>query len=70
MVAQHERYIVAVSVEPTQGADVIWTPIDQIAHTPEPILIGFEFDLLEEALKRLETALNVADDVGAHSGGA
>ena len=70
MVAQYERDIVAVGIEPPQGADVVWTPIYQIAHAPEPILIGVEFDLLEEALKRLETALNVADDVGAHSGGA
>ena len=70
MIAQDKCYIVPPSKEPSQSTDVVGPAIDQIAHTPEPVLVGIETNIFKEVLEGLKTALNVADDVGAHSGGA
>ena len=67
MITQDEGYVVAVGIEPSQGTDVVGPAIDQIAHTPEPVFVGIKPDLCEEVLEGLKTALNVADNVGAHS---
>ena len=55
-----------MGIKPAQGFEVLRTAVDEIAGTPQAVLIGVEPDLRQLVLKRLEATLNIADDVGAH----
>ena len=66
VIAQHHGDVIAMGIEPTQHVDIARAAINQITHAPQAVFIRIELHLLQQALERLETALNIADDVGAH----
>ena len=67
MVAEDHRHIVAVRIKPAEHTQVVRSPVDQIANTPESILVSVKLDALQKLLEWREATLNVADNICAHS---
>jgi len=66
VVAEYANQGFADAIEEAQGVQRLGAPIDQVANQPQTIVFRVERDLLEQALQRLQAALQVANGIRRH----
>lgn len=66
MVTQHADQRLADRVQEAQGFQRLGAAIDQVADQPQAVDGRVEVDAFQQALERLQAALQIADGVGGH----
>ena len=66
VIAQCDDHIVTTLIKPPQCGEIVGASIDDIADGPQGVLVLIDPYLLEQAVKGLETTLNISDDIGGH----
>lgn len=66
VVAQHAHQRLTNTVEKAQRLEGLRATVDQVAHQPQRVFLRIESNALQQALERIEAALQVADRIRGH----
>ena len=66
VVADHRDRRIAQRAHEAQAGEGVGAAVDEVAHEPQAVVRAVEGDGVEQALERLEAALQVAYRVGRH----